>query len=298
MGRAHAFVMIALVLPLAACVEAAVDLRPIARPLGVASSDGACRFGATALTRATLARWAEAPSEARPFAAEWSCVALYENLAYDSMSDCMPKVEDAFSPELGRTRRIEGERYYVHIAPRKYAYDLTATHTLDVEVRVRFEGDLARDSGVIAAMQDKLTRAAALWTESAPSPNIRFRFRVDDKDPHFSVRLVRGAPRTPYDATWGADWGFHLIAHEVGHMMGLDDEYGQFRKTLGHALGYEPLWRKDRNVRVDWLRCDLGSLMCDSKGETSTPLGYHYYVILRRRFCQNVPLRYPTSDGM
>jgi hypothetical protein len=85
-----------------------------------------------------------------------------------------------------------------------------------------------------------------------------------------------------------------VLAHEVGHMMGLDDEYPQLRKTLGHALGEEPHWRKDRATRVSWLRCDLGSLMCDSKGADSVPLLHHYYAIARRRFCAVEPTRYPS----
>jgi hypothetical protein len=68
-------------------------------------------------------------------------------------------------------------------------------------------------------------------------------------------------------------------------MMGLDDEYWQLKKTLGHAIGADAVWDRDPIVKVRWLECDPHSLMCDSKGEESTPQRYHYYVVLRRRYC-------------
>jgi hypothetical protein len=100
------------------------------------------------------------------------------------------------------------------------------------------------------------------------------------------VKLAPGDARTPFDVTWGAEWSWHLLAHEIGHMMGLDDEYGQIDKTLGHAIGADDAWDKDPVVKVRWFACDPHSLMCDSKGEQSTPQRYHYYVILRRRYCR------------
>ena len=287
---------LATMVSLSGCVAVRVDLAPIASPLSVAAIDGACPYDADALTRATLERWQTTPADARPFAREWACIALRDNLAYDTMSECEPPVDDVLAPSRGRSRRIVGEHFYMHVDPREYAYDISVGATLDVEVRIQMTGDLARDPRVVASMQEKLARAAELWTANAPS-GMRFRFRAetsDAKDPHFAVTLAPGEPRTPYDTTWGADWSWHVLAHEVGHMMGLDDEYPQIRKTLGHALGQEPRWRRDRAVRAEWLSCDLGSLMCDSKGATSVPLSHHYYVIARRRFCTVVPAQYPA----
>jgi hypothetical protein len=108
----------------------------------------------------------------------------------------------------------------------------------------------------------------------------------DDAWPHFDVKLTPGDARTPFDVTWGAEWSWHLLAHEIGHMMGLDDEYGQIKKTVGHAVGADVAWDVDPGVKVEWFGCDPHSLMCDSKGEQSTPQRYHYYVILRRRYCK------------
>ena len=282
------------------CMGARVDLASIASALDVDARGGDCLYDAEALTRATLDLLKTSPAAPLPFAREWSCIALKDNLAYDTRSSCTLHATDVagvFTASRGRSRRIVGEHFYMHVDPREYAYDLSVGDALDVEVRIQITGPLARDPHVVASMQEKLTRAAALWTSHAPHGSMRFRFVAetsDSSDPHFVVNLAPGEPRTPYDVTWGADWGFHLLAHEVGHMMGLDDEYPQLRKTLGHALGQEPRWRRDRTLRVEWLRCDLGSLMCDSKGETSVPLAHHYYVIARRRFCDVVPEQYPA----
>jgi hypothetical protein len=147
-------------------------------------------------------------------------------------------------------------------------------------------------------MQRKLDRAADLWTEHSPGEKVRFRFRAVTTDaslPHFDVELVPGEPRVPYDVAWGREWSWHLLAHEIGHMMGLDDEYGQLRKTLGHALGEEPRWKEDPALKTAWFQCNIESLMCDSKGEQSQPLAYHYYAILRRRFCAPRAFEYPRD---
>jgi hypothetical protein len=145
----------------------------------------------------------------------------------------------------------------------------------------------------MAEMQAKLARAAAFWTHYSPKDDATFRFVVVESGEHFAVNLAPGAPRTPFDVTWGADWTWHLIAHEVGHMMGLDDEYRQIKKTLGHVIRKDVTWDADPAVKAGWFECNLKSLMCDSKGEDSTPQRYHYYVILRRRFCRVVPVEYP-----
>ena len=68
-------------------------------------------------------------------------------------------------------------------------------------------------------------------------------------------------------------------------MMGLDDEYNQIQKTVGHVLGADKAWDRDRRLKVSWFHCGPDSIMCDSRGVEAEPQPFHYYVILRRFSC-------------
>ena len=78
------------------------------------------------------------------------------------------------------------------------------------------------------------------------------------KDAHFSVKL-QDKTRGPYDTYWGRRWTSVVVAHEIGHMLGLGDEY----ETLS-GKSY----------------CLRQSLMCSSW--TGDLMPFHYYHILRR----------------
>lgn len=277
-------------------------LRRPARALDIPTSESGagCRRSAGDIVSSLLAApssWSgvNLPLDAR---GDFACLSLRDSMSRDSMAACAPSPEEVWRRPLPARRRVIGDLAYVGIDPREYTYDLVPAKGDDiartmVEVRIHFRGELGGDASAVMAMQNKLTSAAALWSAHSPGGRMTFRFlAVSSLDnPHFDIDLVPGEPRTPFDLTWGAEWSAHLIAHEVGHMMGLDDEYEQLRKTWGHAIGREAAWRADPAIRLEWLRCDLGSLMCDSKGEAAVPLPHHYYVIARRRFCR------PTTTG-
>ena len=226
--------------------------------------------------------------------------AVEDNLARDTMEACTPGLRPVFTQPMRARQRVTGDMRYIGLDPREYAYDLAPSADdptrVEVEVRIHFAGELARAPGVTDELAAKLEQASRLWTEGAPGGFARFRFVLapQARAAHFVVWLAPGTPRTPFDVTWGRGWSAHLMAHEIGHMMGLDDEYEQARKTWGHAIGEDEIWDRDPRVKREWLRCDLRSLMCDSKGEASRPLPYHYYLILRRRFCRVAAPTYMT----
>jgi hypothetical protein len=299
LSRAGAFVAIATATACAASTQPTTDPGSIARAasaLGARTTGGACARSRDELVDLTLAEWRARPGSGA-FDADWACVAITDDVARDSMAGCTPSPDDVLAAPVTFARRVTGELFYVGLDPREYAYDLVPDRAgIGVEVRVQLTGPLAADPARVAAMQAKMDRAADFWSSHSPNGAVRFRFRAETTDvasPHFQVRLYEGDGRTPFDVSWGEAWSWHLLAHEIGHMLGLDDEYGQFKKTWGHAIGEDAIWNRDVTDKVRWFGCNPKSLMCDSRGLDSTPQRYHYYVLLRRRACRVTP---PDGD--
>jgi hypothetical protein len=80
----------------------------------------------------------------------------------------------------------------------------------------------------------------------------------EESNAHYSVKILDQS-RGPYDQNWARNWSEVTIAHEIGHMLGLGDEY----QTI--------------TGKVDCLR---HSLMCLSS--TGKLMEHHYYFVLRR----------------
>lgn len=157
---------------------------------------------------------------------------------------------------------IQGKITYVEFFPKKYNYDVIyAPNSADVSLRVKvnFINPNAQD---LENYKKKFVEAEKIWnTNQVPMDfNYKFQFQVvtNAKEAHFSV-LVLDDTRGPYDTSWGRNWTSTTIAHELGHMMGLGDEY----ETIS-SESY----------------CLAHSLMCSSS--KGTPMNHHYYFILRR----------------
>ncbi len=137
-----------------------------------------------------------------------------------------------------------------------------------------------------------LEEASLFWSRYSPDKSVQFHFyRTDDKKKaHFKVGLGRKAKSVLYNYRWNlymahldrrSESGFYLrtISHEIGHMLGLEDEYNRF-----HALTsprYESMFHS--HYKKD---CSASSLMCTPviKWTTLNPLPqpHHYYQIFRR----------------
>jgi hypothetical protein len=198
------------------------------------------------------------------------CAQFKSHLFGDDLnSQCLPDLEKTFAPEKW-IKQGNTPLYGLWRTSLPYRYTAVRNST-DVQVRVRIylgEG-LAREPDQIVAIDEKLRAAEKIWTERAPSPAVKFLFeRVwRAEDAQFSPRYVAGYTRGPYFYEWSAEWEPGTFAHEIGHMMGLVDEY-DFETARPNG------------------DCALDSIMCNSRGE---PKPFHYYVFLRRFRCAQFP---------
>ncbi len=162
---------------------------------------------------------------------------------------------------LHPSQKVEGKITYVGWFKKYYNYsvlrDSDGTYVIDIRVFLR---GLKEDDKQNFA--HKLSLAEKIWNGQRPKMDFSYRFQFGiaekEKVAHYSVK-VQDETRGPYDTYWGRNWTGDVIAHELGHMMGLGDEY----YTLTSKM-----------------ECIENSLMCASWSGNLYP--YHYYFILRR----------------
>jgi hypothetical protein len=104
-----------------------------------------------------------------------------------------------------------------------------------------------------------------------------------------SLRVDMEAPlsptcgRTPYFSAMRAGWSLPIVAHEIGHVMGLLDEYEMF----SGIVGFYP--------KTPFVGAELSRMGISMKEETRV-LPLHHYLIVRRYVCPEPKTRqpYPT----
>lgn len=163
---------------------------------------------------------------------------------------------------LAPGNRVTGSMGYISGIFRKgYNYYIFKLNDgqLVMNVRVHLNDGTAAD---IQSFQQKIKAAQNIWNASRMATDFKYSFvfdiTTDAKQANYNVN-VKDSTRGPYDTFWGRDWTATTISHELGHMMGLGDEY----ETLTSKMD-----------------CLTTSLMCDSN--TGRLMPHHYYFILRR----------------
>ncbi|MGZ5279983.1 MAG: hypothetical protein ACXWC9_08580, partial [Pseudobdellovibrionaceae bacterium] len=128
---------------------------------------------------------------------------------------------------LKQTERVQGMITYAGIVKKKYVYDVLkdASGALILNVRVHLKNATAADK---IAFATKMANAQDFWNLHRPETDFAYSFQFDvvseSARAHYSVQVL-DSTRGPYDQFWGRDWTDKTIAHELGHMLGLGDEY-------------------------------------------------------------------------
>lgn len=155
---------------------------------------------------------------------------------------------------------LSGKITYVGIVKKSYRMTVSSDREgLILAVRVHLQNATAKD---METFKEKMLFAENLWNQNRINLNFKYRFKFElvttAAQAHFSVQVL-DETRGPYDTYWGRDWTGTVIAHEIGHMLGLADEY----KTISGEFD-----------------CLRGSLMCSAWYGFHMP--HHYYFVLRR----------------
>lgn len=167
---------------------------------------------------------------------------------------------------------IKGSIRYLGVAPGKYEYDtfIDENGRLNVETSIYFKNLDDFSDAKISRLEGRMKAAAARWTDnnrfSANPVIFHLKLAKNRRDAKIKAKLKEGWTRGPYFSRWSLSWGTATIAHEMGHMLGLDDEYSN--NPMGGSLA----------------GCNTSSIMCNSFG--GTPKDYQYYMIFRRMLCK------------
>lgn len=253
-----------------------LGLADLTRALGGAlNEEGKCRYKRGKLTGIERA----SPNQHEE---DWTCLMLKHQLSGDTLKGCTPDPASVFAHQPSAIQLIAGKnRYFKGLIKKRYQYELIPADTgnFTVRVKIHFYGEPTSDAAVMGSLREKLRFASELWTKYSPAGRITFAFEAVDRkeDGFFSVKLQRKDGSIMYDKAWGVNESRRTVAHEVGHMMGLVDEYNIIRSVI---------WQIHDDT--DSRQCYLKDIMCDPLALSSEQQldEYLYYVILRRALCR------------
>jgi hypothetical protein len=294
-----------------------VSLKSVADELSIKMKDnGKCLYGTGDLNRIQIHKWFwvyEDKDLVLPLSENltpyWQCTTLRKNIGRDTRSRLI-------SPSLimgdltgisDHDLKVTGKIRYMGIVPKSYRYDISVKGGVaTASVRVHIKPDKKLDASDLALVDSNIAAAEGIWNRHAAlvNPNFRFSFkRVEKKeDAHFSIGLKEKFTRGPYYKRWSLAWPITTYAHEIGHMMGLDDEYSNLNATLFTLptfliSGATHLdFGSDRMAitQIKEMSCDLNSIMCyDEMGSVQA---HHLYIIFARIFQQDTDRNQRTQD--
>lgn len=104
------------------------------------------------------------------------------------------------------------------------------------------------------------------WNKNSNGVLYKIKYEKNPELAHFSVPVTPQSSRGPYFFRTSSTWGPKTVAHEVGHMFGLNDEYSE---TSGCQFKQ--------------------SLMCSSGRGDVRPM--HHYLVQRKAYCGSLSQR-------
>lgn len=166
---------------------------------------------------------------------------------------------------------VKGSNKYLGFVPGKYSYFVYPDEKgINISTSINFYNKKKFDQSELSQLQTKMNQASFKWSNFSPySTPINFSLKLAKNMKEANIKLVhltRKDTRGPYFINWSSNWRYTTIAHELGHMLGLDDEYRN-----------DPFGGSAAN-------CNGDSIMCSSY--RGNPHEYQYYMILRRALCQ------------
>jgi hypothetical protein len=169
---------------------------------------------------------------------------------------------------------ISGDINYMgqYTGPYKYDVKVKNGHAyLSTKIFIRNvrKKSIRHNEAQLEQMKKKIKWAENYWNRYIPAElPMSFKFEIVEskKDAYFRPALITRYTRGPYYTGWSTKFNTIVVAHEIGHMFGLDDEY------------------ENNMAGGNTTFCDVSSLMCSNAIGAVIP-AYSYYIILNRIGC-------------
>lgn len=218
-----------------------------------------------------------------PIIQKWNALFDEQNLARD-LNKHRIDWKSLFPIKEDKIHKIKGERRYYGLVKKKYHYDIiqdAKSNQMTVHVKIHFYPSkklkkkllkkipdfyIESEEALFTTVYRNMLWAQNRWNNQSPK-GVRFKFEMVSKasDAHYSLKLTTMVGGL-YDKFIFAPAPEETLSHEIGHMMGLDDEYAISSNAISKSSIREfirPTEIKHRDYFLyQDLRCNLESIMC------------------------------------